>query len=449
MSLLHRFTGCLVIATAAAGCTPNSITSSPTSNHGDPAAPAEQKSSALRVSTIQPARKTLIRRVEQPGEIQAFEQTPLFAKVTGYIAKVHVDIGDRVEKDKLLAEISIPEYAQELKQKQALVAQAAAETTQAKAAIKVAESALKSAQALAAEAEAGVERREAEFLRADSELARITELFNDKAITQKLLDEAQATQRAANAARTEAKARIASAEAVVAEKEAAVEQAQADALAIASKEEVAQADEQRLRAIHEYTKITAPYDSIVTERNIDTGHLVQSGKAAEKPLFVVVQADTVRVFVDVPEADAGLVAAGNEAAIRIPSAANRVITGKVARTAWLLNPTTRTLRAEIDVPNVDGTLRPGMYVIADLKVAERADVFALPRTAILMKDQQAACLVVDSENKIARLPIVTGIRAGEEVEVVSGLQGDERIIPANVAAYREGQIVEVVASPKK
>ncbi len=122
--------------------------------------------------------------------------------MTGFISKVHVDIGDRVRIGKLLTEISIPEYEQELKQKQALVAQAAAETTQAQASIKVAKSSLTSAQALAAEAEAGMERREAEYQRATSELERLTALFADKAITQKTLDESQATQRAANAARS-------------------------------------------------------------------------------------------------------------------------------------------------------------------------------------------------------------------------------------------------------
>jgi len=404
----------------------------------------------MRVATIKPMRKTLVRRVEQPGEIHAFEQTPLYSKITGYISTIHVDIGDQVTKGQLLAEISIPEYEQELKQKQALVAQSAAETAQAKAAIKVAKSALESAQALAAEAEAGLERREAEFQRASSELERFTSLFGEKAITQKTLDESQATHRAADAARSEAKARITSARAVVNEKRAGVEQAEADALAIASKEDVAKADEQRLRAVHEYTRIVAPYNSIVTERNIDAGHLVQPGKStSDKPLLVVVQADTVRVFVDVPEADAGFVSQDCEASIRIPSAANRTIPGKVTRTAWLLHPTARTLRAEIDLKNDEGLLRPGMYVIADLKVAEREDTFALPRTAILTKDQQSFCLTVNADSTIVRTPIVIGIRAGEEVEVVSGLTGEEQIIAGNVAAYREHQRVEVIAIPAK
>ncbi len=444
---------CLVtvaVGATLAGCAPSAST------HGLEADPslsasgsANDSNRAMRVATIKPVRKTLIRRVEQPGEVHAFEQTPLYSKVSGFISTVHVDIGDRVKIGQLLAEISIPEYEQELKQKQALVAQAAAETAQAQASIKVAKSALQSAQALAKEAEAGVERREAEFQRATSELERITALYADKSVTQKTLDESQAAHRAANAARSEAQARIISAQAVVAEKEAAIEQAEADALAIASKEEVAQADEQRLRAIHEYTRIVAPYDSIVTERNVDVGHLVQPGKStSDKPIFVVVRADTVRVFVDVPEADAGLVAAGCEASIRIPSAGNTVIAGKVSRTAWTLHPTARTLRAEVDVENADGSLRPGMYVIADLKVAERPDAFALPRTAVLVKDQQAACLTVNAENTIVRTPIVVGIRAGEELEVVSGLTGDESIIPSNVAAYREGQVVEIVVPTK-
>lgn len=444
---------CLLgITVFASGCEQPNSGGTATEHVATASTPAttDNGNSAMRVSTIQPTRKTLIRRVEQPGEIHAFEQTPLHSKVTGFISTVHVDIGDRVKAGQLLAEISIPEYEQELKQKQAIVAQAAAETTQALAAIKVAKSSLKSAQALAAEAEAGLERREAEFARASAELERITALFADKAITQKTLDESQATHRAANAARAEARARITSAQAVVAEKEAGIEQADADAKAIASKEDVAKADEQRLRAIRDYTRIVAPYNSIVTERNIDSGHLVQPGKSAtDKPLFVVAQADTVRVFVDVPEADAGLVNDGCEATIRIPSAGNRVVSGKVTRTAWLLNPTTRTLRAEVDVANTDGTLRPGMYVIADLKVAERSNAYALPRTAILMKEQQAACLTVNADNTIVRTAIVTGIRAGEEVEIVSGLTGEERIIPANVAAYREGQVVEVVPNPPK
>lgn len=404
---------------------------------------------AIRVAVVKPARKTLIRRVEQPGEIQAIEQTPLHAKVTGYIQTVHVDIGDRVESGQLLAEISIPEYEQELKQKVALDAQAKAETSQAKAAIKVAQAALRSAEALAQEAEAAVERVAAEHARATSEFERVSQLFADKAVTQKILEEAKAAQRAAAAAQSEAQARITSAQAIVAEKSAAVEQAEADAEAIAAKEEVANADRERIQAIHVYTRITAPFAGVVTERLIDTGHFVQPGKSnGDKPLLVVARLDRVRVFVDVPEAEAGLVTVGCEANIRIP-ASGTTIQGQVSRTAWKLDPTSRTLRAAIDLENAAGKLRAGQYVIADLKLAERKDALALPKTAIIVKDQQAACLVVNAQNTIVRVPVVVGIRAGDDVEVASGLTGDEQVIPTNVAAYREGQAVEIIAAPTK
>jgi RND family efflux transporter MFP subunit len=212
---------------------------------------------------------------------------------------------------------------------------------------------------------------------------------------------------------------------------------------------VAEADMERLEAIHKYTRITAPFDGAVTERHIDTGHFVQPGKSnGDQPLLVVARADVVRVLVDVPEADAGLVSAGCEANIRIPSS-GATVPGKVSRTAWKLDPVSRTLRTAIDLDNSEGKYRPGLYVIADLKLAERKDVLALPRTAIVMKDQQAACLTVNESNVIARTPIVLGIRAGDEVEVVSGLTGNEQVIPTNPAAYRDGQVVEVIAPTGK
>lgn len=443
---LSRFYAFAIVSSLAplAGCMQPVPVAAPTGPAG-----AATATGASRVAVVKPARKTLIRRVEQPGEILALEQTPLHAKVTGYIQKVHVDIGDSVSTGDLLAEISIPEYEQELKQKVALVAQAKAETAQAQAAIKVARAALRSAEALALEAAAGVERVSAEHARATSELERVSQLFENKAVTQKIVDEARSTQRAAAAGQTEAQARITSAEAVASEKSAAVEQAEADAAAIAAKEEVASADLERIKAIHAYTRITAPYAGIVTERHIDTGHFVQPGKSnGDKPLLMVARVDTVRVLVDVPEADAGLVNAGSEANIRIPSS-GLTIPGKVSRTAWKLDSTSRTLRAAIDLENSAGKLRAGLYVIADLKVAERADALALPKTAILFKDQQAACLVVNEKNAITRVPIVVGIRAGDEVEIVSGLTGNEQVIPNNVAAYREGQTVEIIAPAPK
>jgi HlyD family secretion protein len=433
--------------------------------------PAENNASAataggaaplVRVTPVKPQRKTLVRRVEQPGRIEAFEETPLFAKVTGYVRRIHVDIGDKVTGPKfddegklvtegqVLAELSIPELDEELKQKQALVVQAAAEVKQAEAAIKVADSMRTSARARVTEAQAVVDRYQANYDRWKSELARITELADKGAVTIKLVDETTNQFRAADSSRNEAAAKIRSAEAGYAEAEALVEKAHSDLDAAKARQLVAGADEQRAATLLGYATIRAPFDGVVTARNIDTGHLVHAATGTGgKPLFVVVKSDVLRIFVDVPEADAVLTAEQAEVKVRIPSSPGEAFTGKVTRTAWALDTATRTLRAEIDIDNPQGHLRPGMYVTADLKVAERPDALALPKTAIISGDGQTACLTIDAGGIIKKTPLVTCIRAGDDVEIVSGLTGEEQVIGVNPAAFREGQQVEVVEGAKK
>lgn len=416
----------------------------------------------MRVTVVSPQRKTLVRRTEQPGQVRALEETPVFAKVTGFVSKVHVDIGDEVQGPKyddqgnisepgeVLLEIDAPEMNEDVLQKKALVAQAQAQVKQAQAAIKVAQAAKESADAGVVEAEAAVDRAEAFYVQAHSEMERVNELFASKASTQRLLDEAQSRLQATDAARKEVAAKITSARSLIAERLAGLEQADADLDAAKSRLDVAKADERRAATLQQYLVIRAPYDGTVTARNVDTGHLVQPGKnAADKPLLVVVQAGTVRVLVDVPESDATLVQPGSEVVIRTPALGNAAVTGQVTRSAWVLQPATRTLRVEIDVPNEQGKLRPGMYVYADLKLAERKDALSLPKAAVIAQDNQSYCLLVDSAGKIARLPIQVGIRAGEEVEVVSGLTGSEKVVATNVSAYREGQLVEIAPPAAK
>lgn len=431
----------------AAGCTHNDASTSPSKPSTSRVATTKVASSVARVSVVSPVKKRLIRTVQQPGTIEPIEQAPIHAKVTGYVSKVHVDLGDRVKTGDLLIEISIPEYEQELKQKQAMVAQSRAETSQSDARVKVAEAAVRSAEALVVEAQAALERCEAELARADSELARIELLFADKAINEKILEESKAAQRAAAAAISEAKARIASTQAVVEEKRAGIEQAKADVQAASSRTDVALADEARLRAIHEYTKITSPFDGIVTMRHVDTGHFVQPGKGtADQPLLELSRTDMVRVYVEVPEADASLISNDCDAVIQIPAMGAK-IEGKVTRSSWQLNPSTRTLRAAIDLPNPDSKLRPGLYVLAVLTVADKPDALVIPKSSIVSKEGQPGVFVVDAESTIVRQAITTGISSGAEIEVLSGLTGSESILPTNVSAYREGQMVEILSKP--
>lgn len=428
------------------------------SSHQAGGAPESKPAEAVtRVTPVKPERKTLVRRTEQPGQIEAFEQTAIYAKATGFVTRFLVDIGDQVkgpqydEQGKLvsegqvMAELSIPELEAEITQKRALVSQAESEVKQAIAGIAVAEAALVSAKAKLVESQAGIERDQAQYDRWKSELSRITDLADKGAVTRKLQDETENQFRAADSSRRESAAKVRSADAVVAESAANIKKVQADREATESRLEVAKADEQRLRALWSYATIRAPYDGTVSTRNISTGDLVQSGvNNTGRPIFVVVRTDVVRIFVDVPEGDSVLTQTDNEVTVRIPAIAGASFKGAVTRSAWVLDAATRTLRTEIDVLNSNGRLRPGMYAYADLKVAERPDALSLPKSAILRHESQAFCLTIDSSHKVVRTPIVAGIQAGNDVEIVSGLKGDEAVIGTNVASFHEGQEVEIV-----
>jgi HlyD family secretion protein len=428
--------------------------------HGDNAAEAStsRQDAKVRVAPIKPVRKTLTRYSEQPGQVAALEETPLLAKVSGYVRTIHVDIGDEVrgpvretgrptEPGQLLVELEVPELEKELAQKEAAVKQAESEITQAAAAVKVAEAMRDSAEALVEEAEASTERATADFERWKSELARVTDLASRGAVTDKLVDETQSKLRAAEAARKEIAAKIRSAQANFKESDALIEKATADLGAAKAKLGVAEPDRDRLKTLLSFAEIRAPFDGRVAARGVDTGHLVTAGSSEKEPLLVIVNTKTVRVYVDVPEIDAVHIEPQAEATIRMPSLAGG-FEGKVTRTTWVLNQTTRTLRVEIDVPNEDGRLRPGMYAHARLKVAERPDATVLPKTALMTGGGQISCWRIESDGALRRAVLQTGIEAGGEIEIVSGLDGDEQIIGVNAAAFREGQQVEVVEAKK-
>lgn len=423
-------------------------------------AATETSAAALpKVATSKPVRKTLTQKTIQPGKIEAFSTTPIHAKIGGYVDVVKVDIGDRVtgpkrdaegritEPGQTLAVLTAPEVEEELHQKQAMVEQVAAEVLQSEAAVKVTESMLVSAKAGVEEHIAGQQRATAQYERWKSEFDRMKTLSDAKTVTPKLMEEAELQFKSADASRSETNARVKSAEAALHEASVSIEKAQADVQAVKSRLRVAEADRDRVSALRDYLQITAPFDGIITERRIDPGHLVQpSRSAADTPLFVLVQADTVRLFVDIPEADAGLVENGRSAKITISAQGNVAFDGTVARTSWALQSGTRALRCEIDVPNPDGYLRPGMYAQVELTVAERVDVLAVPKTAVVAKDGQSFCVTVQPDGTILRKPLQTGIRSATDVEVTSGLDGSEEILTANAAAFSDGQQVETTAA---
>jgi RND family efflux transporter MFP subunit len=387
----------------------------------------------------------------QPGRIEAFEQTPLYPKVTGYVEEVLVDIGDVVQKDQPLVQLWIPEMENELTQKQALVAQASADVKQAEAAVAAAKAAVNSAAAQVAQAEAGIARIDAEHQRWKSEFARIEQLANDGAVTRKLLDETLHQLRAAEAARQEGQAAVQAAEAARHEAKARVTKAEADQAAAAARVDVAEANLQHTQTLIAYGTIKAPYSGVVVSRNVDTGHYVHPANgSAYKPLVTVARMDKVRVSVDVPEMEAPLIdagAQGDRAVVRVQSLAQREFEARVTRTSWSLAESNRSLRVEIDIDNPQAALRPGMYASCSILLDERPQTLVLPIAAVIREGRDAFCCCVES-GKIVRRPIQLGLRAGNEVEIVSGIDANQMVVMIRPESLVDGQLVEVI-SPEK
>jgi len=440
----------LILITLLAGC------GVPAPANSAATAAVTEAAALPKVATTKPVRRTITQKTEQPGQIHAFRTTPIHAKIGGFVAHLNVDIGDKVKGPKLdaagtiaepgqiLAVLSAPELEEELHQKEAMVAQVAAEVLQSEAAIKVALSMEVSAKAGVEEFAAGQERAAAHFERWKSERNRMQTLADAKTVTAKLAEETELQFKSADASRTEATARLKSAQAHQNEAAVSVEKARADHLAVQSHLKVAEADRDRVSALRDYLQIRAPFDGIITERHIDPGHLVQPGRGAEDaPLFVLIDAETVRLFVDVPEADAALVEQGRPAKVIVSALGNSAFDGVVTRTGWALQTGTRSMKCEIDVPNEDGRLRPGMYAQVELTVAERKDVLSVPKTAVISRDGQSLCVTVTADGTILRKPVQTGIRSAADIEIVSGLDGTEDILTANAAAFADGQKVQV------
>jgi multidrug efflux pump subunit AcrA (membrane-fusion protein) len=414
---------------------------------GPPSLPASAGDEPPALQTVRPVRQALRRTFEQPGQIEGFEQTPLAAKISGFVKKLHADIGDAVRKDQLLAELYVPEAEEELKQKDALVLQADAEVAVARRLLEGAEAALLRADANLQLAEAGRIRAEASFSRwrAESERARV--LHRQGAIDQQSLDQVTDQYKSAEAALGESRAAIAAAKAARSESAAQRDKAAADVKVAEAKLGVARADRQRTAAVLSYARITAPFDGVISKRLVDTGAFLQPGGV----LFVVVRTDPVRLFVDVPESEAVHVQVGQPARVRVQALDEQEVTGQVARFSWSLDGQTRTLRVQINLANGDGRLRPGMYANARLSV-EHAGVLAVPAAAVWMQDDQPVVLRIE-DGVARRTPVKVGLRQGGMVQVLKkqvrppqpgepfwdDFRGDEDIVISNPAAVPDGQ----------
>jgi HlyD family secretion protein len=397
------------------------------------------------VEVVQPERRTIRRGVSEPGELEAFETTAIHAKIAGYVKNWTVNIGAMVKKGQTLAELSVPELDAELKQKQAAIEQAIAKQKQALAAVRVAEANVAGAEARLVDVRAGTRRVDADLARWQSEFHRVEQLHAARAQTGSLLDETRSKLRSAEAACEETAAQIKTAEVAVIQCQAALDSARSDVVAAAAAIDFARADAGTALARLAYTRIEAPFDGIVTQRNVNTGDLTQPG-ADKPPLFVVARSDIMTIRVNVPEAFAADVNPGDRATVRLQEMHGKIVEGKVSRVSWALDPKTRTIRLEIDIPNPGAKLLPGLYAYATVIAEEHSEVLTLPVTAVVSELGNVYCVVVMA-GKATRRPIQLGLSDGTRTEVVSGLDGRENVVKSNSASLTDGQILEVVNSP--
>jgi multidrug efflux pump subunit AcrA (membrane-fusion protein) len=369
---------------------------------------------------VKPERKTILHPIEQPGfNIEPFQETPVHSRITGYVQRWYVDIGDRVDEGHVLAVLNVPEMAVELQQKEAAVRQAAAQVEQAKAAVLTAE---------------------AQLRRSQSQYERLERVGKSGVLDQENVDESKLGFEAARAALVKAKADEAAAEARV---------------------EVAKASRDYSRTMLQYSEIRAPYLGVVTRRNVSVGDFVQPVAAGgNRPaLFVVSQIDPVRVFVNIPGSDAAWIKDGDPVTLQVQGAGGETLRGSITRNARSLDPQSRTLRTEIDLPNPQGKLLPGMYVQSRI-VVTHANVWTVPESAVLTEGNQAVCYRVEN-GKAIRTPVQIGLRGGGLVEMVmqqtsaesptaegtwTPITGDEQIILTSGTPLTNGQPVSSTLS---
>jgi len=374
------------------------------------------------------------------------------ANLPGYVKRLTKDLGDPVAAGEVLAVLEIPELERETEAKAAAVAVADAEVEQARSSVAVAAGMVASAEATVLEVKAGQSRVQADYERWESEAKRIETMVSQKVIDAQTLDETRKQFRSAAAGRDELAAKVNSAQMMVRESAARQRRAEADVKASEARRLVADAEAKRVAALLDYCQIKAPYAGVVTGRYVHTGHFLQPGANRAETLFTVARLDTVRVFVEVPEAAAAQANPGAKVTVRFPALGGVEVAGTVTRTAGVLNADTRTLRTEIDLPNPGGRLRPGSYAVVRLAAAT-ADALVVPPSAVLFADETAYVYAV-AGGRAVKMRVQVGRTAPEGIQLLgwkraavnagdfTPVQETDTVVTSNLGSVTDGQAVE-------
>jgi RND family efflux transporter MFP subunit len=344
----------------------------------------------VRVASVEPSSEIDV--VKLPATTSAFAVANIFARASGYIEKREVDIGDRVKQGQLLVEIVAPELDHQIAQAEATLGQLKWSLQQAEA---------------------------------NRVLAKVT-WDRDKPLVEKGWMTAQ--------------------QGTIDE-----QTLKAQAAAVSVAEANVTAEEAQLQVLHQqkvYQRVVAPFDGVITQRNIDVGSLVQADATSGTFMFTIMQGNVIRTQVFVPQDSAFGLKPGIEAAVHVPEIPDRTFPGTVTRIADAIQPGSRTLLTEIDIPNPDGALKPGIYCTIELKIPRKTPSFTVPADAIIFT--QAGLQVAVVENGVVHLRKVVVVRdLGRQVLVNSGVKRGDQVILNPAVDLAEGTKVQTRSAPMR
>jgi RND family efflux transporter MFP subunit len=357
------------------------------------------------VSVIHPKPGAVKDEVVLPGNIQAFTDAPIYARSSGYLKQWNVDIGGHVKTGQVLATIEAPEIDQQVRQAKATIQQTQASLDQA-----------------IANQQQG---------KANEEIARVTaqrwqNLVAKGAVSRQENDQYQAQYQAQVANLNALEQAIAAARSNIA---------------------VAEANLGRLQEMQNYETVKAPFDGIITARNIDVGALINAGNGgAAQELFHMASTAKLRVYVSIPQADSRAAVPGLKSYLTLSEFPGRKFPGELVRTSGAIDSATRTLLSEVDVDNASGELRPGAYAEVHLMIPEGSRSLILPVSALIFRSEGLRVGVVRDGNKAELVPIIMGKDYGNSVEVVSGIGENDLVIANPPDSLSSGATVQVVNS---
>lgn len=354
------------------------------------------------VGVTKVTRRSLTHQLRLSSELIPFQDINVYAKVSGYVKGIYVDYGSYVKRDQLLAVLEIPELEDQLKQDKAAVKQAKDEIQHTKDELN---------------------REMAEYHVLHLEYQRLLGVAQTRPglVAQQEIDDAQGKDLAAAAKVSAYKAALSAAEGHLA---------------------AAKAMEEKDQTLLNYSRITAPFTGVVTARYANTGDLMQAGTNSKaNPLVHLSQNDHLRLVIQVPESFVPQIHIGDPVEVRVPSL-GKGFKGTISRFADEVDFDTRTMHTEVDVPNPQYILVPGMYAEAILSLKDRDNVLAIPLQAVNRTGDRTSVYIVNQQNKIEERPVKLGLETSNYVEVISGLRENDLVVISDRSGFEPGQLVQ-------